>query len=227
MPRIRSLHPGQWTDDQFVVCSFGARLLALGLRNEADDNGIFEWNPIKIKMRLFPADNVEIDELLTELVESGQVIQYAITEKLYGMIRNFTKYQKVKAPGFLHPVPLNHDELPKCFELNKAYSPKVSSEGLGVRLEGLGKGRSDSDNKPSGKPQKRFIPPTLEEVAQYCKQRGKGVDPEQWMNHYTANGWKVGKNGMKDWRASVRTWEKSDINPKPEQHGPRGVPLAN
>ena len=38
--------------------------------------------------------------------------------------------------------------------------------------------------------------------------RGKGIDPEAWMNHYTSNGWRVGPNPMKDWRAAVRTWEK-------------------
>ena len=56
MPRIRSVHPGQWTDENFVSCRPTARLLALGLRNEADDQGIFEWKPLTLKMRLFAAD---------------------------------------------------------------------------------------------------------------------------------------------------------------------------
>lgn len=53
----------------------------------------------------------------------------------------------------------------------------------------------------------RFTPPTLSEVQAYCQERGKGVDPERWFNYYTANGWMVGKNKMKDWKAAVRTWE--------------------
>ena len=53
----------------------------------------------------------------------------------------------------------------------------------------------------------RFTPPTLSEVQAYCQERGKGVDPERWYNYYTANGWMVGKNKMKDWKAAVRTWE--------------------
>ena len=61
---------------------------------------------------------------------------------------------------------------------------------------------------------KRIIRPTLEQVTQYCQERGKGVDPNKWMDHYTANGWKVGKNPMKDWKAAVRTWEK---NSEPKQ----------
>lgn len=55
---------------------------------------------------------------------------------------------------------------------------------------------------------KRFKPPTLEAVAAYCAKRGNRVDPQAWLDHYTANGWKVGKNPMKDWQAAVRTWEK-------------------
>lgn len=53
----------------------------------------------------------------------------------------------------------------------------------------------------------RFTPPTLEEVAAYCRERGNGIDPQQFIDHYTSNGWKVGNARMKDWRAAVRTWE--------------------
>ena len=56
----------------------------------------------------------------------------------------------------------------------------------------------------------RFIQPTLEEVEEYCSERGNNVDAERFIDYYTSNGWKVGKNPMKDWRAAVRTWERSD-----------------
>ena len=62
------------------------------------------------------------------------------------------------------------------------------------------------------KPQKRFAKPTLEAVQAYCLERGKGVDPQKWYDYYSANGWKVGKNPMKDWKAAVRTWERSGNN---------------
>jgi len=60
--------------------------------------------------------------------------------------------------------------------------------------------------------------PTLDEVRAYCQERNNGVDPDRWFNYYTANGWKVGKNPMKDWKACVRTWEKN--NPKVEEQKP-------
>ena len=61
-----------------------------------------------------------------------------------------------------------------------------------------------------GKPRaqrKRFIPPTVEEVADYCRERQNGIDPEAFVDFYMAKGWLVGKSPMKDWRSAVRTWE--------------------
>jgi predicted phage replisome organizer len=60
------------------------------------------------------------------------------------------------------------------------------------------------------KPSKRFSPPTVEEVAQYCFDRMSCVDPQRFVDYYTSNGWMVGKNKMKDWKAAVRTWEQKD-----------------
>lgn len=61
---------------------------------------------------------------------------------------------------------------------------------------------------------KEFIPPTLEQVSDYCKQRNNTIDPEAFIDYYQLNDWFVGKNKnkqkMKDWKASVRTWERND-----------------
>ncbi len=64
---------------------------------------------------------------------------------------------------------------------------------------------------------KRFLPPSLEEVRQYCIERRNNVNSEQFIDFYTANGWKVGKNSMKDWKAAVRTWERNGIQNKSER----------
>jgi len=62
---------------------------------------------------------------------------------------------------------------------------------------------------------KRFAPPTLDEVQAYCEERGNNVDPDRFIDYYTSNGWRVGKNPMKDWKAAVRSWERSDNSPAP------------
>lgn len=56
----------------------------------------------------------------------------------------------------------------------------------------------------------RFVPPTLDEVREYCRERKNNIDPERFITYYQANGWKVGRNPMKDWKAAVQTWERLD-----------------
>lgn len=57
--------------------------------------------------------------------------------------------------------------------------------------------------------QKRFIPPTIDEVIFYCNERRNNVDPQKWFDFYSSKGWMIGKNKMKDWKAGVRTWENN------------------
>jgi hypothetical protein len=57
---------------------------------------------------------------------------------------------------------------------------------------------------------KRFTPPSVADVAEYCAQRKNGIDPQKFIDHYSAKGWKIGSTPMKDWRAAVRTWESRD-----------------
>lgn len=61
---------------------------------------------------------------------------------------------------------------------------------------------------PEIKPRPRFVPPTVEEVKAYCDERQNGVDAEEFVDFYTAKGWYIGKNKVKDWQAAVRTWER-------------------
>lgn len=128
MARIRSVHPGQWTDERFVTTSPMARLLAIGLRNEADDNGIFEWKPLQLKMRLFPADNCDVPDLLEELSATGQVLRYEVAGRPFGIIRNFTKYQSPKYPTFYHPVPA---VIPEGYALHPKYLEKLDEQKEG------------------------------------------------------------------------------------------------
>ena len=66
------------------------------------------------------------------------------------------------------------------------------------------------------KPKKVFVKPTTEEVEAYCRERGNQVVAQNFVDHYTANGWRVGRNPMKDWKAAVRTWEQSHTR---REHG--------
>ena len=58
---------------------------------------------------------------------------------------------------------------------------------------------------------KGFVKPTIEDVKTYMKELGMNDISERWMSHYESNGWLVGKNKMKDWKASVRTWKLNNL----------------
>ena len=60
----------------------------------------------------------------------------------------------------------------------------------------------------------RFHAPTVQEVNEYAAEKGYRVNGERFVSYYESNGWKVGKNPMKDWRAAVRTWSASDSGRK-------------
>jgi hypothetical protein len=96
---------------------------------------------------------------------------------------------------------IDSDDIDLISDCNQPVPPEVETE-------------TEKETKVKNKTVVRFTPPSLEEVNSYCQERGKGVDAERWMNHYEANGWMVGKNKMKVWKAAVRTWETGTIPAK-------------
>ena len=85
--------------------------------------------------------------------------------------------------------------------------------------EDIDRGAEKPPAPPSSSGRKRFVPPTLEEVAAYCNERHNSVNPSAFVDFYSANGWVQGRgNPIRDWKAAVRTWERRDKeNPKPKQ----------
>jgi len=79
--------------------------------------------------------------------------------------------------------------------------------------DGIQENRIEQNKTEQKREVKRFAPPTLDEVRAYCQERGNAVDPVRFIDYYTSNGWHVGKNPMKDWKAAVRTWERNGFAP--------------
>jgi len=89
------------------------------------------------------------------------------------------------------------------------------------RMTGHTGGHTENENiniNKGGVGGNKFIKPTIEEVAAYCTERGKGVNPQKWLDHYEANGWMCGKTKMKDWKAAVRTWEPEENPATPSKY---------
>lgn len=105
MARIRSIHPGMMTDEDYMALSFAARICLAGVWMEADDHGVFEWKPLTLKARIFPADNVDMAALLAELQTHSWIKQFPHEGKTFGVCKNFRKWQRPKKPHYAHPFP--------------------------------------------------------------------------------------------------------------------------
>ena len=80
----------------------------------------------------------------------------------------------------------------------------------------------DKEKDNTEKESKRFIKPTVEEVAEYVREKGYHFSPEAFVDHYDSNGWMVGKNHMKDWKSTCRNWERSwkEKHPSSDDYNP-------
>lgn len=92
-------------------------------------------------------------------------------------------------------------------EICKKSTPEIEIE---IEIEKELEIEIDTKANKSPTKAKRFVKPTLSEIEQYCIERNNNVDAQHFYDYYESNGWKVGKNSMKDWKAAVRTWERSE-----------------
>ncbi len=219
--RIRSVHPGQWTDDLFVMVSPLARLLAIGVRNIADDNGVFEWNSVKLKMQLLPMDSCAVVELLAELVKSEQVYPYESGGKKFGIIRNFRRWQRPKKPKAYYPLP--PEPFPGCDglippELSVSFGSVSNPSGAFVVEESEKSGSEPKKAKRSGAARKTSAPESFQITEQmYSYAAGKGVADkarledvtEAFLQHHRAKG-----SRFVDWHAAWQGWVRREIEYK-------------
>lgn len=119
------------------------------------------------------------------------------TEYMKNYMREYREKQKRLASG-------------ECKTNSKTNSKANVSEADKIRLDEIRLDKNKNNN--AGKPQSRFIPPTIEQVKEYCKERNNSVDAEAFVDFYQSKGWMVGRNKMKDWKAAVRTWERNINN---------------
>lgn len=199
--------------DAFLDMPLSTQALYFHLAMRADDDGFIN-NP-KSVMRNAKCSDDDLKLLCVKKFilpfESGVVVikHWKIHNYIAKDRYNETKYKDEKAQLVLDEnnayKSLEQPVYTECIQL-------VDEVETQVRLgkDRLGKVRVGKENG-------RFSPPTLQDVTEYCFERNNTVDPQTFIDHYTSNGWKVGKNPMKDWKAAVRTWEQRSTAPKPNR----------
>jgi hypothetical protein len=181
-----------------------------------DDYGRYDGRPAIIKNRLFPLkDNLTIkavSEAIKKLASAELVTLYEYEGKPYLYLPTWNEHQTIRAKKSKYPSPedgvISSEIICKQMNSNDSKCPRNP-------IQSNTKSESNAESECGGRNSSRFAPPTLEDVEAYCRERNNRVDAQRFFDYYTSNGWKVGKNPMKDWKAAVRTWERSDSQPAP------------
>jgi uncharacterized phage protein (TIGR02220 family) len=108
MARIRTIKPEFWTSEQVTDCSLVARLMFIGMLNFCDDHGVHPASIKRLKMEVFPSDelsNDAIQAMIDELVKVGLLYPYEIEGKGYWQVTGWAKHQKIEKPTYRHPLP--------------------------------------------------------------------------------------------------------------------------
>ncbi len=165
MARIRSIKPEYWTDEKIVELDFVERLLFIGLWNFADDQGYLDYSPKRIKMQIFPGDNVDVVEGLKKLHEALLIEAFDGPKGVVLWITHWKKHQRVSNPA---------QSRFQGVDLRKRGSIDDSSVGLESPLEPsrvLGKGREGSgrEGNSSSEIADALTDPDRDDVDRLCK----------------------------------------------------------
>lgn len=216
------------TSDTIDGLSWFEEVLFYRLIVNCDDYGRFDGRPAIIKNRLFPLKEsitvANISKAVKTLASAGLVIMYAFDDKPYLFLPTWNDHQIVRAKRSKYPQPPTAEDCADSetqshestcnhmhADVSVIQSNPIQSEVPPISLTGDIPPKGDTtpqEDIPSPKKAKRFMPPTVEEVAAYCKERGNKVDAEAFVAHYKSKGWKVGREPMRDWKAAVITWER-------------------
>lgn len=202
--------------DAFLDMPLSAQALYFHLSMRADDDG-FVNNPKKIQRMIGASDD---DCKLLILKRFILTFESGVIVIKHWKIHNYIQKDRYK------PTIYQAEKSRLIEKDNKAYTDCIQNGcntdtqvriGKVIDSIELEKGKSEERKTAS-----RFTPPTLDEVKTYCFERNNNVDAQRFIDYYTSNGWKVGRNAMKDWKAAVRNWERDDNKPAPKQSGSSG-----
>lgn len=225
MARIRTVKPELFKNEELAELPATARLLFIGLFCLADKEGRLEDRPKRIKAELFPYDSVDAHDLLSRLQSAGFIRRYEVGELKVIQVVNFTKHQVIRGSEALsesHYPPIgNHEETTR------------TSQGLqeGKGKEGKGKEReADEPPAPPGEKKERFVKPGEGVLTDFFENEchldhftAQG-QTAKFFNYYDSNGWRVGRNPMKDWKATARNWANRMNDFKPSHNGTHQQP---
>ena len=206
---IRLLNEGICGSDSLNELSWFEEVLFYRLIVSCDDYGRFDGRAAFIRNRLFPLKDKlttkAVADALNKLASVGMVRLYVADGKQFLYLPNWDKFQNIRAKKSKYPDPPAEDSQLQadeniCMQMYTDVSVIQSNP-----IQSVSESNSYAEDVPKAQ---------RSQVTAYCRERGNNVDPQHFIDHYTCNGWKVGRNPMKDWKAAVRTWERNGYDRK-------------
>ena len=144
MARIRTIKPEFFDDEDIAAMSFPARLAFIGLWQQADREGRLKDRPVRLKARIFPFDDVDMNDLLDEIARHKFIRRYCVGDLALIQVRTLGRHQHIGArePESVLP-PFDEKQVPEPAHTQPQQVPEPAGrEGNGK--EGNGKGTDDS-----------------------------------------------------------------------------------
>lgn len=217
-------------DDNFMALSSSAQALYLHLSMSADDDGF--CNQVSISMFKAHASVADLQQLL----EKRYIYQFdngVIVIKHWRMANALRKDRytptnfkeelaklKIKSNGAYTFSDVGCQVVATCLPQDSIGKGSIGKDSIDKNRIGKNnntKKEKDVTNVTSEKKRQIFKPPSVEQVEEYCLERNNGIDAQSFVDFYGSKGWMIGKNKMKDWKAAVRTWERSRTREKEPQ----------
>lgn len=210
--------------DAFLDMPLSTQALYFHLSMRADDDGFIN-NPKKVQRMIGAADD-DLKVLITKRFiipfESGIVVIK------HWKIHNYIQKDRYKETIYKEEKAMLSEKDNKAYTecIHDVYTPDTQVRLGEVRTDKDSLGDDSGEESPTTKTKrKRFTPPTVEEVQAYCRERKNNVNAQRFVDYYTANGWKAGRNPMKDWKACVRTWEQNQHTQTRPAYGNGASPI--
>lgn len=183
----------------------------------SDDYGRCDGRLKIISGHCFPLKDITlsaIDRALNKLSLVGLIRRYTVQGHPYIQFVTWEKHQTIRNKKSKYPsIDEGEEQLPaieiNCNQLNSIENNCVSNPIQSNTIQTNPIQSSLCGEKPKST-EKRFTPPTVEEVQAYITENNYIVDAQKFIDYYQSNGWIVGKTKMKDWKATVRGWERRE-----------------
>ena len=232
MAKERLVNTKFWDDNYISGLPKEEKLLFIYLLTNALTNisGVYEIQDRRIIFDTGLTQG-ELDVAKLKFTKDGKIV---FAEGWVGIV-NFTKHQRPNpkvnkgilialqsAPkSLVEKMSIDYDRLSIVYDV-LSHSNTNSNSNSNSNTNSKNKRERSAERTPTPIKEKKevvkFIKPTLDEVKAYCIERKNTVNPQKFIDHYESNGWKVGgKSAMKDWKASVRTWEGNSFNSTQKQ----------